>query len=335
MAPVSDILQCYPADCRPSRVEPLGSAGGLSGAQFWRVVAPRGTLVLRRWPIEHPTPEKLQFIHAVLRHAADRGMTILPVPIATADGATYVAHDGHLWELTPWLAGVADYETSPADTKPSKLRAAMSALAQLHVATSDFPTAGDLRVAGAAPSVTSRLARLPELQSGGIANLQGAVDPNIWPELTPLAHQFLDVLPSVLPKAIAQLAPLADKPLPLQPCIRDIWHDHVLFEGERVSGLVDFGAMQVDTPATDIARLLGSLVGDDKSGWQIGLAAYQTVRPLSADELHAVPALDASSIILAGCNWIGWIYIEHRQFLSRETITARLKRLATRIQRLS
>lgn len=62
-----------------------------------------------------------------------------------------------------------------------------------------------------------------------------------------------------MPWAIEQLKPLADVSFRLQPCIRDIWHDHVLFDGDRVTGLIDFGAMQIDTPATDIARLVGSL----------------------------------------------------------------------------
>ncbi len=65
---------------------------------------------------------------------------------------------------------------------------------------------------------------------------------------------------------------------PLQPCIRDVWHDHVLFVGDDVSGLVDFGAMQPDSVAADIARLLGSLAGDDRQAWTIGLAAYESVQ---------------------------------------------------------
>src|SRR3990172_5563125 len=88
----------FPPDCQPTRVEPLNSAGGLSGAKFWRIVAPRGVLILRRWPIEHPTPERLQFIHVVLQYAATHGMKILPVPIAATTGTTFVGFDRHLWE---------------------------------------------------------------------------------------------------------------------------------------------------------------------------------------------------------------------------------------------
>ena len=130
--------------------------------------------------------------------------------------------------------------------------------------------------------------------------------------------------------AVARLAPLANVPLPLQPCIRDVWHDHVLFEGDTVTGLIDFGAVRIDTPATDVARLLGSLVGDDATGWREGLAAYCAVRPLTDHEPLAVFALDTAGTILAGCNWIRWIYKEGRQFDISSTIAAHFERALRR-----
>jgi homoserine kinase type II len=333
---VAEVLQSYPPECWPTAIEPLGAAGGMSGARFWRVVAPRGELVLRCWPIEHPTPEGLQFIHAVLRYAANRGMRILPVPIANRSGKTFDRHAGHVWELAPWLPGTANYENSPS---VERLRAAMSALAQFHVSVADFPptppsaTAG-LRLAssrGPAPAITHRLTRLAELQNGGIELLTRAITNNIWPELIPLAREFAATLPRIVPLAIAQLVPFADVPLPLQPCIRDVWHDHILFEGETVTGLIDFGAMHIDTLATDIARLLGSLVGDDAAGWQKGLAAYSAIRPLSEHESLAVFALDAAGTTLAGCNWIRWIYVDGRQFDNPPQLIARFTQLLERL----
>src|SRR5665811_699070 len=112
MEQVQQVLDRYPAECRSGRIEPLGSAGGMSGAEFWRLVSPLGRLVLRRWPTEHPTPDGLRFIHSVLRHVFDRGLKIVPVPLATAEGATLVEQGGHLWELEPWMPGLADYERS-------------------------------------------------------------------------------------------------------------------------------------------------------------------------------------------------------------------------------
>jgi homoserine kinase type II len=252
------------------------------------------------------------------------------VPIATTAGVTFVRYDGHLWDLTPWLPGTADFEESP---RVEKLRAAMRALAEFHLAVADFPARPPLASSrGPAPAVTHRLARLRELQNSGIESLTRAITAGTWPDLAPFAREFAAELPRVVPLALARLAPLADVPLPLQPCIRDIWHDHVLFDGDTVTGLVDFGAMQFDTPATDVARLLGSLVGDDPIGWRDGLAAYSTTRLLSDQESLAVFALDAAGTILAGCNWVRWIYIEGRRFECSSRIKSRVTNLVARIQ---
>jgi homoserine kinase type II len=322
----------------------------MSGAQFWRLTtvvrgypdpAHGGTLILRRWPQEHPTPDRLRFIHAVLRHAAERGVTFLPLPIPAQTGQSFIEQAGHLWELTPWLPGAADYETAPTT---EKLRAAMAALAQFHIATADFPTPTTPRSVGrqtesspptSPPSIQRRLARLHQLARGEINELSRPITDATWPDLAPLARNFLAALPRAVPQAIAQLEPLADVRLPLQPCIRDVWHDHVLFTGGRVTGLIDFGAVTIDTPATDIARLLGSLAGDDPAGWQSGLAAYSAIRPLSQEESLAVFALDRSGTILAGCNWLRWLYIERRQFENPAQVIDRFRRIAARTMSFS
>lgn len=328
MAEIGEILRQYPADCRPTAVEPLGNAGGLSGAEFWRLFAPRGTLGLRCWPIERPTPERLAFIHAVLRHAAVRGLDFLPVPLTTTLGDSFVQHGGRLWELTPWLPGAADFEASPSD---QKLRAAMVALAKFHVAVSDFP--GTARVEPA-PAITQRLALLRELLDGGIAKLVGAIDDPISPEFAPIARQLVEKLPQLVPVAIAHLEPLGHLPLPLKVCIRDVWSDNILFNEDAVSGLVDFGAVDVDTPATDVARLLGSLAGDDRVRWRLGLAAYAAVLRLTNDELQVVPALDIAGTVLGGCNWIRWIFVERREFYDKHRVLQRLRFLQKRFDQL-
>lgn len=325
MSEVATILQKYPADCQATAVEALGNCGGLSGAQFWRFVAPRGALGLRCWPIEHPTPERLAFIHAVLRHAASRGLDFLPLPIATCRRETVVEHEGRLWELTPWLSGAADYESFPT---AGKLRAAMIALAKFHIAVSDFPDAS--RVAPA-PAVLQRLRRLHELQSGGITELASTIDDCLWPDITPLAHRFVAKLSRVVPATIVQLSPLADVALPLQICIRDVWCDNVLFTGDKVTGLVDFGAIDIDTPATDVARLLGSLAESDAARWQVGLDAYMSVSALSQEEIRVAAALDRAGVILGGCNWLRWLYVERRTFENADRVRRRLTRFAERL----
>ncbi len=321
------MLGKFPAPLQRPAVAPLGTAGGMSGALFWRITTPERVFVLRRWPREHPPVERLRFIHAVLRHALNRNCPFLPVPQAATTGETFVDFAGHLWELTPWMPGIADYELGPS---PAKLAAAMHALADIHAATATFNGPVASRAAAEANAIQRRASVLRELQDRDFAPIASAVEDSIWPQLAPLARQFLSQLPKVAPAAFARLEPITRLEWPTQPCLRDIWHDHVLFTGDRVTGIVDFGAVDFDTPATDVARLLGSLVGDDQIGWQHGLAAYAEKRQLSVDEVRAVTALDAAGTLLAGCNWIRWIYVDKRQFDNPTQVTSRFARLVER-----
>jgi homoserine kinase type II len=222
------------------------------------------------------------------------------------------------------MPGAANYDHSP---NVERLRAATTALARFHTAVADFPV-----VSGPQSAVTRHFARLNDLMRGGMNELFRAITDATWPELAPLARQFLSELPNAIPRAMANLEPIVSAALPLQPCIRDVWHDHILFTGDDVTGLIDFGAVEIDTPATDVARLLGSLAGDDATGWQTGVAAYSAVRPLSQQEGLAVRALDASGNILGGCNWIRWIYIDRRQFDDRAKILERFRRILARLR---
>ena len=326
---IHTIVRQYPTNFQSAEIEPLGAAGGMSGAQLWRLSSPAGKLVLRRWPDEHPSADQLRFIHEVLFHAESRGIPFVPVPILTTAERSFVPFNGHYWELTPWMPGASDYNASP---NPNKLSAAMTALARFHVAVSDYPAIALPQVSGAAPAVARRLSRLRELAYRGTADLAAAIDSGAWPEVAPLAQQFLALLPTALPRVINELGPLSTAILPVQPCVRDIWHDHVLFTGDEVTGIIDFGAMNIDTPATDVARLLGSLVHDDEDGWQTGLAAYSKVRPLTALETNAVQAIDRSSTVLAGINWLRWLYVNGRQFDDREQVVERFRGILKRTQ---
>jgi Ser/Thr protein kinase RdoA (MazF antagonist) len=332
MINVLAVLSNYPPDCQPASVEPLDSAGGMSGAQFWRIHAPRGEFALRRWPIEHPAPNRLGFIHAVLLHAAMNGCDFLPVPATTRNGETFIRHADHLWELTPWMPGIADYEMSPS---VEKVRSAMHTLAKFHNAVTDFPESAAPGSAGGSNAIQRHLVRLRKLSPARISELAIAITDATGPQLAQLARQFLANLPRAFPQAMLQLEPLSNSQLRLQPCIRDIWSDHILFTGDEVTGVIDFGAVEIDTPATDVARLLGSLAQRHRTEtWTEGLAAYNEVRPLSDVEFRAAYALETSGTILAGCNWIRWIYVEGRTFEDLDRIVERFRRVLNRCEQI-
>src|SRR5262245_33352848 len=263
--PAAVLSYYFPQPALVRRIEPLGNAGGWSGSQLWRVeIALRGVpggpnspdFCLRRWPREHPSREQLEFTHLTLHRAASAGLSYIPAPLRTASGQSHVEHGGHLWELTPWMPGVADYRAHPAR---ARLRAAFQALARFHSAT------GDAATNGRAPAFAERLARVAELQNEQLASLTAAVRCGQGADLDQRAGRLIELAPPWLNALEMPLQIAAREPLPLQPAIRDLHHDHVLFTGDEVTGLIDFGALRIDTPLTDVARLLGSLASDDQS----------------------------------------------------------------------
>jgi Ser/Thr protein kinase RdoA (MazF antagonist) len=332
------VLAFYPGDCRPERVQFLATAGGFSGALFWRLQSARGPLGLRRWPQEHPSPIQLPQIHRILQHVDRAGFRLLPVPIATIAGPTFVDHDDHLWELTPWLPGESSYARAPS---PTKLANAMQALAHFHCAAESFPSSGPTH--GPSPGIRIRLDRLRWWATTGLDQLRAALSSFPIPHSAfPIAAPFPIASASLLCDLFAAARPVVepcltqalDLRVALQPCIRDIWHENVLFRGDEVSGLIDFGALEFDNVATDVARLLASLVADDPQGWRAGLAAYESVRKLSATEAVLVAAFDRANVLLSGLNWCRWHYLDGREFADRARMLARVDEHLQRLTRL-
>src|SRR3990172_7351461 len=126
---IERILRLYPERCWPRSVEPIAPPESFSGAGLWRVATEQGLLCLRRWPPKHPSQDRLEFIQAVLWHVDQEGFHQVPLPLETRHRHGYVWHEGHLWELTPWLPGVADYRQVP---NAAKLHNALVALAEFH-----------------------------------------------------------------------------------------------------------------------------------------------------------------------------------------------------------
>jgi homoserine kinase type II len=169
---------------------------------------------------------------------------------------------------------------------------------------------------------------------GDLERLSLAVRPGVFPEIEAKAKRLIPLASAAAGPAHALLSQAADTLAQLQPCIGDVWHDNVLFQGDRVSGLVDFGTLRPDTVAADVARLLGSMAGDDSRKWKIGLQAYESARELSQDEMLMVRAFDSSTVLMAGLNWIDWIYCQGRTFENREAIPGRLDEILRRLAHL-
>jgi Ser/Thr protein kinase RdoA (MazF antagonist) len=313
MTLAAHVLAHYPAPLR-GPITPLGNHGGFSGARLFRVESPAGASCLRAWP-GNVSADRLAFIHALLRRAA--GLDFVPRPLPTTHGDTYVRAGDRFWELTPWMPGAASFHTEPT---PGRLRAACAALARLHHAWSESPSRR-----GVCPGVERRLNAAADWMRLIATGWQPPAD-----ALAPWPGRAWTILRQRLPELPRLLAAWRQRPVPLQPCQCDVWHDHVLFTGDRVTGVIDFGSCKEDHVAVDLARLLGSLVGDDAASWSAGLEAYEQHRPLTAEERALAHDLDRTGTVVAAANWLRWLYRDGRRFDDRAAIRDRLAALVRR-----
>ena len=300
---IRGLLDRYPPACRPvDEPESLGGAGGYSGSRLWRYRSGQGPMVLRLWPPHGPGRAHLERVHGWLIATVDLGF--IPAPIADRSGRTLQEAAGGLWELAPWMPGEPDNARPPS---PGRVRAAMAAMAAFHARL------GVERRVGVSPGLAHRHAAVVRLIGGGLDALERAVR-QAADDSGPSAMRWAALARSFAPRLVEPLRAAASRPSPLQPCLRDARPEHFLFQDDRVTGLVDFGAMDVDCVAGDLARLLGEWLDDDPAARASAIAAYELVRPLDADEAALIDAFAAASALLVGERWVRWHYAEGRRF---------------------
>lgn len=301
---LTTVLARYPPIARPlGTPELLGNAGGHSGAQLWRFASGRGPLVARAWPEAGMEPERLRRIHADLLRA--RGLGFIPVPEPDSHGETVQYAEGRLWEVDPWLPGAADLSRPP---HPARLAAGFAGLAALHDVLSWD------RTTGPSASLRIRASELHGLIHGGFEDMQAAVlrapnDPSSEPAL-----RWLGLARTLAPRFTHRVAAAASRSWNLQVCLRDVRPDHFLFEGERLTGVVDFGSMGFDRVEGDLARLLGEWVGDDRRARGDGLAAYSAVRRLDDASTSLIATFEIANALLGASHWIRWHFVDGRVF---------------------
>ena len=181
------------------------------------------------------------------------------------------------------------------------------------------------------PGLIARQEQVIALRQGGLQRIEAAVSPRVFAELEQPAREIIRLVPARLQQIETALRSAATIALPLQPSIRDLRADHFLFEGDTLTGIVDFGSLRIESPVGDVARALGSLVGDNTQLRNTALAAYEAVRPLSENERLVLPTFDHSEVLLSAVNWLDWIYCQQRHFDNPAAVLARVKVLLQRL----
>ncbi len=324
--PFDTLFGDYPPHIKPlTGPEPLGGAGGHSGSRLWRYRAAAGQFVLRAWPPERPGRAHLERVHYWLSRTADLEFT--PVPVRDISGQSLQEYAGRLWEVAPWLNGAPDCGHAPTS---GHLRAAFAALAAFHVRLAD------LGHRGFSPGLVERHQSIRRLIDGEFDLLEGVCSGRRDREGGPRDQvlRWLKLARLLARDVEDRLRAAVTRVVFLQPCLRDARPEHFLFDGQRVSGLVDFGAMGIETVAADLARLMGEWLEGDSTARRDALATYEAVRPLDPSESALIEVFECSSALLIGERWARWHYLEQRTFDDPEAVTRGIEKSAARLERL-
>lgn len=367
-----DVLCNYHDDFVALGTQCLGNAGGYSGATFWKVFGRKGTFCLRRWASNYPTLERLQFIHAVQWHVRAEGFTKFPMPIETLEGETSVWDDGSFWQLEPWMEGSADFRRHPgtdrlvsamtalaefhnasqtfplaenAGASPTLLEHEKNLLkwTDSHLARIESAVREQVCCEDDGPQSVLFISDLSDSEGpagvdgwriGNTVTIPCRTSSRISRQLQSAALRILPLVRTLRRPVLAQVVRTSNLSLPLQPCIHDIHTDHLFFEGRQFRGFIDFGSVGSDNVSVDVARILNALTASSPMRWLLGLAAYQSVRPLSSQELSAIQVFRRSTILTTAIRWLDYIFTQNHPVKCSARLVRRLEKLADTLERL-
>lgn len=339
MVQLETILERYPRPWRPTNARPAPVVGGFSGSTVWKVESPAGHAALKRWNAE-ATRDRVNSIHQLLAAIAAQGLDILATPIPTTDAKTCFQADGRLWELSHWMPGEATVGDSGS---AERIRAAAEAIAQWRnaadrcIALPNLEALSDARLAEdfrcqrfvSSPAIARRRAEHSRIRDR-LVGMERSLTQSAADHRARVAAR--KTFEAVRRNIAIEDQLNGDFRGPVTIALRDVHREHLLFSGDRVTGLIDFGAIAIDSPAVDLARLLGSLAPDDGSLWEEGFAAYRKIAPLEPHDLEHARLLDRSGTLIAALRWMEWLLVERRPFANPEAALERWESLAAKLE---
>ena len=258
-----------------------GIEGGIENTNYF-VTTDTGEFVLTLF--ERLSAEQLPFYLHLMRHLAHAG---IPVPEPQADARGEILHS-----VCGKPAAVVNKLHGRSQLAPQAVHCAAvgAMLARMHLAGQGF-----------------------ERQQPNLRGLPW------WNETVPVVLAHLDaeqaaLLQSELAYQNHIAASSAYTALPRGPVHADLFRDNVMFDGEQLTGFFDFYFAGVDTFLFDLAVCLNDWCIDwatgahDAARFEAMLAAYQSVRPLSAAERTLLPAMARAGALRF---WISRLWDSH------------------------
>ena len=241
-----------------------GIEGGIENTNYF-ATTDQGEYVLTLF--ERLTQAQLPFYLHLMKHLAERGI-LVPDPAANRDGDILHTMCGKPAAVVNKLAGHSQLQPQAVHCA-----AVGDMLARMHLAGADYNRSQ------------------PNLR--GLPWWNDTV-PVVLPYLTPAQDALIR---SELAFQNHTAASSAYAALPRGPVHADLFRDNVMFDGEQLTGFFDFYFAGVDTWLFDLAVCLNDWCIDLPTGQHVAdraqamIAAYQSVRPLSAAERQLLPAM--------------------------------------------
>jgi homoserine kinase type II len=240
-----------------------GIAEGVENSNYL-LLTERGRFILTLYE-KRVEPADLPFFLSLMDHLAARGVPC-PTPVHGRDGEALRWLCGRPAALVSFLRG-----TSPRRVTATHCAGLGTALADLHLAGARFDGFRPNRL-----SVSGWRALFEACRADADRVLVG-LEEEIERELTAIERQWPDDLPRGVIHA-------------------DLFPDNVFFEGDRVTGIIDFYFACVDIMAYDLAVCLNAWCFEPDGAFNITkarqmLAAYRARRSFTPRELAALPLL--------------------------------------------
>ncbi|PWC56387.1 homoserine kinase [Azospirillum sp. TSO22-1] len=246
-----------------------GIAEGVENSNFL-LVTETGPYILTLYE-KRTKREDLPFFLGLMEHLSEHGVDC-PLPVHARDGEALHELCGRPAVIVTFLKGMW-----PRRIQPQHCAQLGEALARLHLAGAgfDMTRSNALSLAGWQDLFARCAERADEVRPG--------LRDTLAAELDALAAHW----PNGLPGGVIHA---------------DLFPDNVFFSGERLSGLIDFYFACNDFLAYDIAICMNAWCFEADGSFNATkarqlLTNYQRVRPLSAEELSALPWLCRGSAV--------------------------------------
>jgi homoserine kinase type II len=240
-----------------------GITEGVENSNFL-LITEQGRFILTLYE-RRVDPADLPFFLGLMDHLAGKGVPC-PTPVHGRDGEVLRRLCGRPVAIVSFLEGI-----SPRRVQPAHCAALGKALARLHLAGASFGTA-----------------RPNSLSVQGWRSL--------FEGCRAAADGVPDGLEAEIDRELAELERAWPLDLPRGIIHADLFPDNAFFQGDRLTGIIDFYFACVDLIAYDLAVCLNAWCFEHDGAFNITkarqlLAAYRAEREFTPSELEALPLL--------------------------------------------